>query len=143
MHAMARKWIGDVLARSPFATRLGVEVVEAERDRVLMKLPFRPDLATVGSIVHGGAIASLIDITGAAASASAISDGEAVGGATANLTVAYLAAANGCDLTAEALVIQRGRSQTVCDVSVRDGEGWLVAKGMVTSRIFRRSASAG
>lgn len=141
MHAMARKWIDEVLARSPFATPLAIEVVKAETDRVVMRLPFRPDLATVGSIVHGGAIATLIDIAGAAASASGIADGETVGGATANLTVAYLAAADGSDLTAEAQVIQRGRSQTVSDVFVRDGEGRLIAKGMVTSRIFRRSVS--
>lgn len=141
MHAMARKWIDDVLARSPFAAHLAIEVAEAEAERVLVKLPFRPDLVTVGSVVHGGAIATLIDIAGAAASASGIADGETVGGATASMTVAYLSAADGCDLTAEALVIQRGRSQAVSDVFVRDGTGRLVAKGMVTSRIFKRSGA--
>ncbi|BCH25979.1 PaaI family thioesterase [Mesorhizobium sp. L-8-3] len=143
MHAIARGWIEDVLAKSPFAAPLGIEVVEAETDRVVMKLPFRPQLATVGSIVHGGAIATLVDVTGAAASASGLADGDAVGGATANLAIAYLAAADGCDLTAEALVIQRGRNQTVSDVTVRDDAGRLVAKGMVTSRIFRRPVTGG
>lgn len=142
MHMIARGWIEDVLARSPFATLLGIELVQAETDRVVMRLPFRPQLTTVGSVVHGGVIASLIDVTGAAASASGLADGEAVGGATANLTIAYLAAGDGRELTAEALVIQRGRSQTVSDVVVRDDTGQLVAKGMVTSRIFRRSAVA-
>ncbi|BCH33951.1 hypothetical protein MesoLjLc_58810 [Mesorhizobium sp. L-8-10] len=133
MHAIARRWIEDVLARSPFATPLGIEVVEAETGRVVMKLPFRPQLATAGSIAHGGAIATLIDVTGAAASASGLADGDAIGGATANL-----AETDGCGLTTEALVIQRGRNQTVSDVTVRDEAGRLVAKAMVTSRIFQR-----
>lgn len=85
----------------------------------------------------------MIDLTGAAASASGLADDEAVGGATANLTIAYLAAAEGSDLTAEAVVIQRGRSQTVSDVVVRDDLGRLVAKAMVTSRIFRRPRPSG
>lgn len=138
MHAMARYWIDAVLAKSPFATILGVEVAEAEPNRVLMRLPFRADLATVGTIVHGGAIATLIDIAGAAASGSGINDDSLSGGATSQLDVAYLIAADGCDLFAEALVIQRSGSQTVSDVFVRDGEGRLIAKGMVTSRLFRK-----
>ena len=133
----ARYWIDNVVATSPVAATLGIAIAEAEPDRVLVALPFRPRNVTVGSIVHGGVIATLIDIAGAAASGSALGDGEATGGATAQMTVAYLAPADGCDLLAEAHVIQRGKSQTVSDVFVRDHEVRLVAKGMVTSRIFR------
>lgn len=138
MHAMARYWIDEVLAKSPFAAMLGIEIAEAEPNRVLVRLPFRADLATVGTIVHGGAIATLIDIAGAAASGSGINDDSIAGGATSQLDVAYLVAADGCDLLAEALVIQRSAGQTVSDVFVRDGEGQLIAKGMVTSRLFRK-----
>ncbi len=106
-------------------------------------MPFSPDLVTVGSIVHGGAIAALIDVAGAAASASGTTDEDAAGGATSHLTVAYLAPADGRDIEAEAIVAHRTRSQTVADVSVRDCEGMLVAKGMVISRIFRRPSAAG
>lgn len=138
MHALARYWIDEVLARSPFATILGIEIPEAAPDRVVVRLPFRPDLATVGTVVHGGAIATLVDIAGAAASGSGIIDDDVAGGATSQLDVAYLVAADGCDLFAEALVVQRSRSQTVSDVFVRDGKGRLIAKGMVTSRLFRK-----
>lgn len=117
---------------------LGIEVGEAEPDRVCIRLPFRPNLATVGTVVHGGAIATLVDIAGAAASGSGVNEDDVTGGATSQIDVAYLVAAAGCDLIAVAQVIQRSRSQTVSDVVVRDGEGRLIAKGMVTSRIFRR-----
>lgn len=129
-------WINEVLAKSPFAGALGIEVAAIEPDHVTLRLPFQPSLATVGSIVHGGAIATLIDVAGAAASASGIRDENMGGGATSNITIAYLAPADGADLTARAVVIQRSRTQTVSDVTVSDGNGKLVAKGMVTSRIF-------
>ncbi|HWK65482.1 MAG TPA: PaaI family thioesterase [Rhizobiaceae bacterium] len=140
MHVLARHWIDEVLGKSPFAVMLGIEVAEAEPDRVLVRLPFRPELATVGAIVHGGAIATLVDIAGAAASGSGIDEDDVTGGATSQMDVAYLVAADGCDLVAEARVIQRSKSQTVSDVFVRDDTGRLVAKGMVTSRIFRKRA---
>jgi uncharacterized protein (TIGR00369 family) len=138
MHALARYWIDEVLGKSPFAAMLGIEIAEAEPDRVFVRLPFRPDLATVGTLIHGGAIATLIDIAGAAASGSGITENDVTGGATSQIDVAYLVTADACDLLAEARVIQRSKSQTVSDVFVRDAEGRLIAKGMVTSRIFRR-----
>ena len=140
MHEDKRLWIETVLGGSPVASRIGIRLAEIEPDRVVVALPFRPDNVTLGRIVHGGVIATLIDIAGAAASASG-ADGKTAGGATASMTVAYLAPAEGCDLVAEALVIQRGRSQTVSDVAVRDADGRLVAKGLVTSRIFTAGAA--
>ena len=139
MQQGARYWIDEILVKSPFARPLGLQVVAAEPDRLLLRLPFHADLATVGSIVHGGAIATLIDIAGAAASASGITGDDAAGGATSHLTVAYLAPADGRDIEAEAIVAHRTRSQTVTDISVRDQEGTLIAKGTVTSRIFRKA----
>ena len=99
-------------------------------------MPFDTGNVTVGRIVHGGAIAALMDTVGAAASASAANMDEVTGGATISLTISYVAAAEGADLVAEAVVIQRSKRQTVSDISVRTNDGTLVAKGMVTSRIF-------
>jgi uncharacterized protein (TIGR00369 family) len=127
--------VTEVLMGSALAQRLGIILDTLHPDRVVLRMPFRADNVTVGSIVHGGAIATLIDVAGAAASASG-APLEVKGGATTTLTVSYLAPADGVDLTAEARVIQRGRSQTVSDVEVRDPAGRLVAKGLVTSRLF-------
>src|SRR5690606_33380302 len=91
---------------------------------------------TVGAIVHGGAIAALMDIAAACASASGVADGEVAGGATASMNISYLAAADGADLTAEAAIIQRSRRQTVADIDIRDQSGALIAKGVATSRFF-------
>ena len=133
----ARAWIEGLLAGSPVARSIGLRFREIAPDRVVAELPFSTGNVTVGDIVHGGVIATLIDVAGAAASASGVGKGEATGGATSTLAISFLAPASGCDLVAEAVVVQRGRSQTVSDVSVRSPDGVLVARALVTSRIFR------
>ena len=52
---------------SPLVRHLGIELRALEPDRAELLLPFDERLATVGDVVHGGAIASLIDTAGMAA----------------------------------------------------------------------------
>src|ERR1700739_5177714 len=53
--------------KMPFAELKGVTFTEAERDRVVARMLVRPDLCTLGHIIHGGAIMALADSVGAAA----------------------------------------------------------------------------
>jgi uncharacterized protein (TIGR00369 family) len=99
-----------------------------------MYLPFRPELRTAGEVVHGGAIATLIDTAGVVAAWSNVGPG-VTRGATANLTVSFLAAAEAVDLTAEARVIRRGRSIVFVDVDVITPSGERIAKGLVTYKL--------
>lgn len=133
---MVRERIETLLIASPLAKKLGLRLDTLEPDLVRIAMPFDKSNVTVGRIVHGGAITALMDTAGAAASASAANMAEVTGGATSNLAISFIAAAEGVDLVAEAAVIQRSSRQTVSDISVRAGDGTLVAKGMVTSRIF-------
>jgi uncharacterized protein (TIGR00369 family) len=132
----ARAWIELVIAGSPVAKALGVEVVAAEVDRVCVRVPFADGLTTVPETVHGGVIATLIDIAGAASSASGLTPADgATGGATSHLLVTYLAPGRG-DLEAVATVVHRTRSTTQSEVAVRSVGGDLIAVGQVTSRVF-------
>lgn len=100
-----------------------------------MTLPFVPSVVTLGSIVHGGAIASLIDT---AALVAAWSDAEVSAptrGTTVALTVNSLAAAQKEGNQATARVLRRGRSLVSLDVEVKGGSGTLVAKGLVTYKL--------
>ena len=126
--------IREVLVASPIAKTLGVTADVISLDRIVLRLPFSPANVTVKSIVHGGVIATLIDIAGAAASFSGAPPGSL--GATSTLAISYIAPADGADLMAEARVIQRGRSQTVAEVAVRDASGRLVAQALSTNRLF-------
>lgn len=127
--------VTEILMGSALARRLGIALDTLEPDRIVLRMPFRPDNVTVGSVVHGGAIATLVDVAGAAASAAGAAP-EVEGGATSSLALSYLAPADGVDLAAEARVIRRSRGQAVSDVEVRDPAGRLVAKALVTSRLF-------
>lgn len=132
----ARFFIDAVIAGSPVAKALGIDVTTAEVDRVVVRIGFDDDLTTVPTVIHGGVVATLIDIAGAAASASGLTpDDAATGGATSHLAVTYLAPAQG-DLEAVATVQHRTRSATQTEVSVRAAGGSLVAVGQMTSRIF-------
>ncbi|KAB2809115.1 PaaI family thioesterase [Pimelobacter simplex] len=139
MHPLARTWIDDVLAGSPVARSLGIEVLDARPEEVRLGLAFRDDLTTVPGVLHGGVIATVMDVAGAAASASGLTDrDDATGGATTQLDISYVSAGTG-DLVATATVLDRTRSTTHSHVVVRGADGRLVATAQVTSRIFRRS----
>ena len=120
---------------SPFARVLKLEVDDIEPDRAKLSLPFDESVATYADVVHGGAVASLIDVAATAAAWSAAEITDSPRGATVSLTVDYLRAARGKRLTASARVTRRGSSLCFCDVEVHDSDGELVAKGLVTYKL--------
>lgn len=123
------------LPRSPFVGHLGMRLADVRPGSATLTLPFVPSLATIGSIVHGGAIASLIDTAAMVAAWSDAPMPETPRGTTVGLTVSYLAAADGEDLEATAHVLRRGRNLVYLDVDVRAASGAAVAKGLVTYKI--------
>jgi len=135
------RMVEAVLLGSPVARALGVQLRRLAVDRVELLLPFRAEIVTHGDTVHGGVIATLIDIAGAAAAGSGADAQALQGGATSSLTVQYLAPARGTALLAVAEVVRRGRKQVATDVSVfahdpAGGTGVLVAKALMSSVLF-------
>jgi len=124
-----------VIVGSPYGRLLGLEVVAVEPERVRVKLPFRAEVTTVGDVVHGGAIGSLVDVAATAAAWSGADPATATRGATVALAINYLAPGRGQDLLATARVIQRGRTLCVCDVDVEGADGARVARALVTYRL--------
>lgn len=127
--------IRQYLLTSPYVGHLGIQLTTMQAGMAVLTLPFADTLVTIGTIVHGGAIASLIDT---AAAVAAWSDAEVpanVRGTTVNLTVTYLAAASKEDLQAVARVLRRGRSLVYLDVEVSTASGSAIAKGLVTYKL--------
>lgn len=118
----------------PFFALLGFALDEVRPDFCRMRLPFQPVLRTNGEVVHGGAIASLIDSAGVVAVWSNVPP-EITRGATASMTVNYLAAAEGVDLIAEARIVRRGRSVVFVEVDVSSLNGEPVAKGTLVYKL--------
>ena len=123
--------IRQVVATSPYAVHLGLEVVETGDGLAVLRMPFRDELVTVGRTVHGGALASLLDTTAMAAAWCGAPEPERITGSTIGLSVSYLAPADAVDVLAEGTVSRRGRSVTHVDV-VASAEGRPVAKALVT-----------
>ena len=126
----------QLFAASPFVGHLGMRLEDIQPGLAILTLPFAESLITVGTIVHGGAIASLIDT---AATAAAWSDALVTAqtrGTTVGLTISYLAAAKQEDLQATAKVLRHGQSLVTLDVEVRGlSSGAFVAKGLVTYKL--------
>ena len=134
MSATRRQIIEQFIPASPFAAHLGLRLERLEDDRAVLVMPFRPELVTVGDVVHGGAIATLADTAVMAAAWADDAVPEALAGATVSLTVSFVSAARACDLTAEGHVVRRGRSLSFCGVTVTDPDGAVVATAMGTYR---------
>jgi uncharacterized protein (TIGR00369 family) len=119
----------------PHSKALGITIAEIEPDRCVMEMPFKPELVTVGDVVHGGAISALIDMA-ATVSAWAVDEvPESPAGSTVSLTVNFVSAARGVDLRAEGRVVRRGRQICSCEVHVRDPGGKLIAHGIATYKL--------
>lgn len=114
-------------AASPFHRLLGAEVTRVASGEVEVVLPFSNDLlADVNTpYIHGGAIASLIDIAGDFAIIAAV-DRDVP---TIDLRIDYLRPANPGRLTAVARAVKVGRNLGIADVEVFDEAGQMVALG--------------
>jgi uncharacterized protein (TIGR00369 family) len=127
---LARGW----LSNSPFVAHLGIRIDELAPDRARLSMPFGDALPTMGNVVHGGAISSLIDTAAAAAAWSGAEVPERIRASTVGITVDFLAPARGEAVVAEARVLRRGAITFLgVDVSTEDGE--QVATALVTYRL--------
>ncbi|MEO8604795.1 MAG: PaaI family thioesterase [bacterium] len=133
--------IADHVAGAPLAKLLGIAVESVAPDVVVLRLPFREAVTTLGDLIHGGAISGLIDVAATAAAWTGAQIERGPRGTTVGLTVNFLAAARGEDLRATARIIQRGRSMVVCEVSVA-GASSEVARALVTYKLDHATKAA-
>ena len=130
-----RNLVEGFILGSPYGRLLGMVGEAVEPDRVRVRLPYREDVTTIGDTVHGGAIASLVDVAATAACWASPNVDAGARGTTIGFAINYLNAGRGQDLVATAEVIQRGRAISVCDVHVRGVDGTLVARATVTYKL--------
>lgn len=91
----------------PFARLLGIELDDVGRGTATLGLKVRKELTQNHGVVHGGAIASLIDTATAFAIISLLDPGERV--TTVDLTISYLRPITAGRITAVAKVVRAGR----------------------------------
>lgn len=82
----------------------------------------------VGGSIHGGVLASLVDVVMLQAIVATLEPADVAAG-TADLNLTFLRPALGERIVAEARVIKKGRQLVVTEVDITDAEGRLCARG--------------
>jgi acyl-CoA thioesterase len=121
-----QKAIGTV----PFARFLGIELDDISPGTATLGLTVRKELRQNHGVVHGGAIASLIDTATAFAIISLLAPKEKV--TTVDLTISYLRPLTAGRITAVAKVVRGGRRLFVVSAEVFDENGKLATTALST-----------
>ena len=129
-----REVIEAFIPNSPHAAQLGIRLASIGADEAVLELPFKAELATMGEVVHGGAIGALIDTAAMAAAWATDEVPEKLAGSTVSLSVNFASAADGVDLRAHGRVTKRGGRLSFCEVTVTDPAETVVAHGIATYR---------
>ena len=131
--------IARVIETMPYAVHLRMEFIEASEGYAKLAMRYQDENSTAAKALHGGAISSLIDTTGAmAAWTTAEIATPRYFGSTVGINVNYLSGAIGEDVFAEGRILKRGKELIYTDVRVTNGGGKLLAQGTVTYRIVER-----
>jgi uncharacterized protein (TIGR00369 family) len=125
--------------RTLFPNVVGLSLEEVRTDYARLRLPFRPELEQPAGVVHGGAIATLIDTAVVPAIGSAYPEFRPL--FTLDLNIRFLSAIVRSDAIAEGWVRKRGGSIVFCDVEVFDEAGTLCSIGAMTYKVGKPAPS--
>ena len=124
--------------RTPFFPGwVGLVLEDVRLDYARMRLPYRRELDQPQGIVHGGALATLVDTVVVPAIGSAYDERRAL--LTLAMSIQYLDAVVGEDVVGEGWVERRGRSTCFCRVEVRTARGVLAVTGSVVYKVSSRT----
>jgi len=114
----------------PFASLLGIQLDAAEPGMASMSFEVRDVLRRDNGVVHGGAIATLIDTCTAFAIIPFLAEDEH--SMTVDLTISYLRPLTVGTATTSARVLRQGSRVIVLSAEVLDHEGKLAATALNT-----------
>ena len=105
---------------------MGIEFIETSPDRVVATLKVRPDLCTVGGILHGGSVMAFADTLGAVGTVINMPEGART--TTVESSTKFLAgAAVNTVVTGESTAFHKGRTTMVWQTLIRNEAGKLCA----------------
>lgn len=127
----------ELVAAMPYAAQLGMSISRADAETVVAHLDWRPDLCTAGGLMHGGALMTLTDSTGALCAFLGLPDGATT--ATTSSNTSLFRAARSGTLTATAEVVHRGRTSVVVQTDVTDEQGRRICRTTQTQAVLART----
>jgi uncharacterized protein (TIGR00369 family) len=118
----------------PFVELLGFELLRWENDEAEIRFDTRDEHQNSFSVVHGGALMTLLDVAMAHAARSGQPE---LGAVTIEMKTSFMQAARG-PLLAKARVLHRSATMAFVEASVFDAEGGLCCHATGTFKCIRR-----
>jgi uncharacterized protein (TIGR00369 family) len=128
-----RKLLAAIRARlkQSYATRgLGFHVESVESGLAVFRMRVKKRHRQIHGVVHGGVLATLADTVAAIAAYSALPRGAEI--ATIEMNINFLEAVHSGEIRAEARVLRTGRNFVVVECEIRNEDGSLAAKSLLT-----------
>lgn len=132
------KLIKDV-ADNELMRFLGVEIIEASGERVVLQMPVTPRVHQYVGIMNGGVSLYLAE-TAASIGVVAGADLEKVTPVGVEINANHLRAVSKGIITAEATPVHQGRSMAVWKIDITNERGKLVCTSRITLFIQKRAA---
>jgi acyl-CoA thioesterase len=120
----------EIWKRSPFTKLLGLEIEKLEHGTCFSRLKIKDTFLNKHSVVHGGVIYSMADVSMGVAVYSTLKSGDET--STVEIKINYLKPAKTSVLLCEAKTIKKGKNIAVMEAEIRSGENTLIAKAMGT-----------
>jgi uncharacterized protein (TIGR00369 family) len=111
----------------PFASLVGIELLEAGPELVRGRLQWAPGLCTGGDLMHGGALMALADSCGGVCAFLNLPEG-AIGTATIESKTNFLRGVRDGEVDATTRPLHTGRTMIVVETELRRTDGALAAK---------------
>lgn len=125
LSAEERARLDEAFALVPYARLLGIEFVSAERGAATFALEVREELTRMGGLLHGGAVASLLDTAAAFAVHTVLEPEKHT--VTIDLTIHFLRPVTSGRVEARARVLREGRRVCIIVAEATDPTGVLTA----------------
>jgi uncharacterized protein (TIGR00369 family) len=121
-----RKVFSGDRAAHHFPRLVGLVFEDMRMDYARMRLPYRPELNQPGGVVHGGALATLVDTVVVPAIASPYDTIPKM--LTVSMTIDFLGSVREQDAIAEGWIEKRGKRTVFCRVEIRSPSGELAVR---------------
>lgn len=119
----------------PLGRTLGMELVSAGPDEVVLRMAWDEGRTTSGGALHGGALMALADSAGGTCAFLNLPPG--AGTSTISSATSFLRGVREGHVTATARPMHVGRTTIAVESELRDDEGELVAKVTQTQAVLR------
>lgn len=140
LDAVRRAIAGD-LPPMPVAALLGLRVTAIDPGRARVELDAQGEHANPMGTVHGGVLCAIADTAMGLAYGATLGDGENF--ATIELKINFLRPVRRAALSADGVVVQKGRRLGLTECSVTDADGRLVARASSTCMTIPASNGGG